>query len=154
MMKFYEALFICLAVLSSFAAKAECSKVEPFHTITIQPDANGQPVVDNKGNQGSCKIHNNRKTSYLQWVFLGLNCDVDRCQIKFEGDNSLLKNAYACEKSDPNYFVCTLKVNKTKAYCNKHNHSSDTTACEAKYDIWVGNQKIDPSIIIRPRPTA
>lgn len=155
MMKLYYALFLCLPVFSSFVAQAQCSTPGKFQTMTIAPDTKGQPVVDDKGSDQQCVVLNNKhpdrqKTSHIKWVFKNLNCTHERCRIEVLNQPAMPEGAYECHPDKPNYFVCTLRVHKAKGFCPAiHDYQAD---CKVDYNIWVGDQKIDPSIIIRPRP--
>lgn len=125
------------------------------------------------------KLTSRQSTSHIKWVFRRLNCSEQHCKVSFKHENEIIPNtrtsrtpshpnsaapnpnlpikarqvideAMTCE-GNPQYYVCTLRVNELKRYCEKFSTTS-TTSCTMDYDIIVNKQTIDPSIIIKPRP--
>lgn len=180
MMKILLQPGIALLALITFELSAKCLDNTQFQTIEIRPDRAGKPYVVDKADNDKCRIRNNRlastgSASHIKWVFYELKCKEKHCDIRFEHQNMTIRNsrkpqAYedrskykkrilvreiiddAMECSgNPNYFVCSLRVNELKRYCEKFD-GNDGNSCIMNYNIYVGDNKIDPSIIIKPRP--
>lgn len=180
MMKILLLPGIAFFALITFELSAKCPDNTQFQTIEIRADRAGKPYVDNKAENDKCRIQNNRLTntssaSHIKWVFLGLKCKEKHCDIRFDHQEMTIRNsrkpqAYADRSKykkhilvreiideamvcsgNPNYFVCVLRVNELKRYCEKFDEN-DYNYCTMKYNIYVGDNKIDPSIIIKPRP--
>lgn len=148
-------VLLVLAAFVSLNAAANCSVVRKYQTIEIVADTGGMPVVIEKTYSDPCHVDNNKHSnlvtsSHIKWKFSGLNCQQNHCRIAFHGNASLLTDAYKCV-GHANNKVCHLYVNKAKDYCKAEDPSS-SEQCTIQYDIMVGQIKVDPSIIIKPRP--
>jgi hypothetical protein len=149
-------LIMVLTGVCSLDATASCVDWKLYQTIEITKNADGKPYVVNKERSEKCLIKNNRladrlKSSHLNWVFKDLDCKNNNCRIEFHGESQQVGNALTCFGNNSNYTVCRLQVNELKEYCKKSDQTNQRQ-CTVSYDIKVGQQTIDPSIIIRPRP--
>lgn len=148
--RYIRKLILIFVAVMSLNAAANCAVKKQFQTINII-ERQGIPEIEAKNDSRLCEVKNNKGSSNIKWVFRGLNCIADQCSIKFHGDESLLEKekAYGCH-GNANYYVCTLHVHKAKTFCDKHD-SQNTGYCAMTYDITVRGQKVDPTIIIKPR---
>lgn len=180
MMKILLLPGLTFLALVTFELSAKCPDNTQFQTIEIKADRAGKPFVVDKAENDKCRIRNNRLTStgsasHIKWVFHKLNCKEKHCDIRFEHQDMTIRNsrkpqAYSDRSKykkhilvreiiddamkcggHPNYFICTLRVNELKRYCEKFD-GNEQNSCTMHYNIYVGDNKIDPSIIIKPRP--
>ncbi len=180
MMKILRQLGIAVLALITFELSAKCPENTQFQTIEIRADRTGKPYVVDKAENDKCRIRNNKlssneSTSHIKWVFHELNCKEKHCDIRFEHQDVTIRNtrkpetytdrskykphilvreviddAMKCD-GHANYFYCSLRVNELKRYCEKFDNKN-YKSCTMHYNIYVGDNKIDPSIIIKPRP--
>lgn len=152
---FHYALSIILLTIPNFLYAA-CDQIRPVQQIDIR-QMNGQIVVENKGLSERCEVSNNDSDDEIQaarvvWLFHQLNCQPGECLVELAGKPNLSDKALKCDLGTPNKQKCRLKVNRLKRYCDRHDPAS-SGHCKFDYEIKVRGTKIDPSIIVKPRPT-
>lgn len=146
---------IILLVIPNFLYAA-CDQIRSVQQIDIR-QINGQIVVENKGLSDQCEVSNNDADDEIQaarvvWLFHQLNCQPGECLVELAGKPNLSDKALKCDLGAPNKQKCRLKVNRLKRYCDRHD-PANSGHCQFDYEIKVRGTKIDPSIIIKPRPT-
>lgn len=151
-------LLLCAALLCSWGAFAKCDKHRESQTIEISRSGD-TIVVENKELSKKCTVKNNKRHdentgSQVIWLFRGIPCPPGHCRVELDGNPALEKEVFRCDIGDEHKRRCRLKVNRLKAYCRNADPGDNKESCEFRYRIWVGNQEIDPTIIIRPRPMA
>lgn len=151
-------LLLSALLLCSWGAVAKCDKDRESQTIEISRSGD-TIVVENKELSEKCVVKNNRRHdedtgSQVIWLFRDIPCPEGHCRVELDGNPVLDKKVFRCDMGDEEKRRCRLKVNKLKAYCRKVDAGDDKESCKFNYRIWVGDQEIDPTIIIRPRPMA
>ncbi len=151
-------LLLSGVLLCSWAAVAKCDKERESQTIEIS--RNGSVIaVENKEFSQKCVVKNNKKHdentgSQLVWLFRDIPCPPGHCRVELDGNPELTKEVFKCDIGNEQKSRCRLKVNKLKKLCRNLDPGDNKDSCEFNYRIWVGDQEIDPTIIIRPRPMA
>ena len=156
MSKLLQISCIILICLSPTLAEAACDQKRPVQQIDIR-QIDGKIVVENKAQSSRCEVSNNQlddevQASRVVWMFHDLNCKPGECLVELAGKPRLSDKALKCDIGSPNKQKCRLKVNRLKRYCDRQ-HPGNTESCEFDYLIKVRGIEVDPSIIIKPRPT-
>ncbi len=151
-------LLLGTLLLCSWSAFAKCDKNRESQTIEISRSG-GTIVVENKDLSKKCTVKNNKRHdentgSQLIWLFRDIPCPEGHCRVELDGNPVLEKDIFRCDMGDDEKRRCRLKVNKLKAYCRTVDPGDNKESCTFNYRILVGEQEIDPTIIIRPRPMA
>lgn len=151
-------LLFSAVLLCSWGAVAKCDKDRESQTIEISRSS-GAIVVENKELSKKCVVKNNKRHdentgSQLVWLFRDIPCPQGHCRVELDGNPELSKEVFKCDIGTEQKSRCRLKVNKLKKYCRNIDPGDNKESCEFHYRIWVGDQEIDPTIIIRPRPMA
>lgn len=140
---------------SAFHSQAACDQMRPVQFIDIVQE-DGKAVISNKPQSTRCEVDNSAQQSQvrLKWVFQQLNCQPGECLIELSGGHATLPpGTLQCDMGNANNRQCQLNIRKLQRYCDTHD-TANTDHCEIRYDIKVRGEPIDPSIIIKPRPTA
>ncbi len=158
MKKISMQLLLSSVLLCSWGAIAKCDKDRESQTIEISRSGD-TIVVENKELSQKCVVKNNKRHdentgSQLVWLFRDIPCPPGHCRVELDGDPELGKEVFKCDIGNEQKSRCRLKVNKLKKLCRSIDPGDNKDSCEFNYRIWVGDQEIDPTIIIRPRPMA
>lgn len=156
MFKFIATCLVATFIVCSTDVIAACEQKRPVQQIDIR-QIDGKIVVENKAQSSRCEVSNNQlddevQASRVVWVFHDLNCKAGECLVELAGKPNLSAKALKCDIGSPNKQKCRLKVNRLKRYCDRQ-HPGNTESCEFDYLIKVRGIEVDPSIIIKPRPT-
>jgi len=138
--------------LCSQVTWAECAQPRSMQKIDIK-NIGGEAQVVNKPQSENCEVKNDNANSVIHWTFHDLNCGPGQCLIKPEvNDPTLYEKALKCDQWSKNNRKCSLNVKKLKSLCDVVD-TKNTDFCSFNYMIIVHGKEIDPTIIIRPRPS-
>lgn len=156
MKKLLQISFITLICCASGLVHAACDQKRPVQQIDIR-QIDGKIVVENKEQSRQCEVSNNELDDEVQaarvvWTFHQLNCQPGQCLVELAGKPRLSDKALKCDLGTADKQKCRLKVNRLKRYCDKQDPNT-SGQCQFDYVITVRGVEIDPSIIIKPRPT-
>jgi len=152
---FSRVIFLTACYWCQFSTAA-CLQPGPHQQIVIS-QVNGNIAVEDKANSENCVVSNNllddeHQGSQVLWIFKGLDCARGDCVIELIGAPAPDERILKCNIGSPNNSQCKLKVNKLKRLCDTAD-DSNSEQCTIQYMIKVRGSEIDPSIIIKPRPT-
>lgn len=151
----YRIIFLAACCWSHYCL-AGCQHPSPQQSIVIT-QSDGNVTVSDKANSETCHVANNgsnddNQGSQLVWSFEGLACAKGDCVVEIAGAPNLDERILKCDQGGPNNSKCRLKVNMLKGVCDVVD-GGNSEQCTIHYVIKVRGTEIDPSIIIKPRPT-
>lgn len=144
-----------LMFLFGFAlnANAACPNQSNDPSILLQNNAGVVTFADQADKD--CQVLNDSPQRAVFWVFQGMKQDCmpagsGKCRIELQQVDSNTQSKVNCHPNG-NDFVCMLNVHRLKSGCDRADPGSAN--CSISYLVFYQNQKVDPTIIINPRPS-
>lgn len=154
-------LSLPLAAQDTDLTQNSCRKKAKKQVVTVIPKSAQQKQyeIKNKKNFRYCNVANNGGNGEMVWQFdpriTLCKTQEGSCQVLLnDASATAQKNVICGQDPTDQFYKCTLKVNKLKDHCDAvDGDDPNDTLCLLDYTIFIGQQEIDPTILITPRPS-
>ncbi|HAT43279.1 MAG TPA: hypothetical protein DCS87_16335 [Rheinheimera sp.] len=154
-----------MAMLLSAPLFASCDQESEQQAIKVIKTIDGSYSIENKRENKKCRIKNNLKmdadSSLFTVDFSAVDCS-NGCKVilkrkgesedagKDDGDKKT--KARVCKLNDKNEVTsCDIRANHLTDFCD-NSLGGAADECHVRYVLKVGNQKVDPIIVVKPLP--
>ncbi len=152
-------------LLSAPLFAKDCSTESETQSIKVIQDSNGKYAIEDKEKNKKCRVKNNLKldadSSVFTVDFSAVDCSKGcKVVLKQKGDSDDTgkddgvkpSKMRVCKLNDKNNISsCDIRVNHLKDFCDD-SLGGAADECHVRYVLKVGNQKVDPIIVVKPLP--
>ena len=137
--------------------KDHCRNNDKEQVVSIIKEGPNVFKIKHKKRFKHCLVNNSGKDGTIIWKF---KKEITKCQnnpssctVTFN-NYTAGPNPVSCYFDDEDNYNCKSDLNNLKRHCDKEDVEGVVTdMCVIDYTITIGNQEIDPTLLIKPRPT-
>lgn len=137
--------------------KEHCRNNDKEQVVSIIKDNAVGFKIKNKKRFKHCLVDNSGKDGTIIWKF---KKEITKCQNNPSSCTVTFNNytggpnPVTCYFDDKDNYNCKMDLNNLKQHCDKEDDEGvDTDMCVIDYTITIGTKVIDPTLLIKPRPT-
>lgn len=137
--------------------KDHCRNNDKEQVVTIVKDNNGEYKIKRKKRFKHCFVDNSAKDGTIIWKF---KKEITECKSTPSSCTVTINNytggppPVSCYFDKNDNYNCKSNLNSLKQHCDKEDDDGiGTDVCIIDYTIKIAGKEIDPTLLIKPRPT-
>jgi hypothetical protein len=137
--------------------KAHCRNSDKEQVVSIIKDNTGAYKIKHKKRFKHCLVNNSGRDGTIIWKFKKeipeCQNNPNSCTVTFNNYDQGA-NPVSCYFDNNSNYNCKSDLNNLKRHCDKEDDEGVATGmCVIDYTITIDGKTIDPTLLIKPRPT-